>query len=64
VLNGLALDWQKRNVLGEDGEIVVTGARCDHPRIRADRMARELSGYRGMVALVFDQAQSARDASV
>jgi len=52
VLNGLALDCRDRRVLGDDVEIVVTAFDETNTRIRPERIARQLRGGRGMVALV------------
>ncbi len=52
VLNGLALDCRDRRVLGDDVEIVVSAFDETNTRIRPHKIARELSGGRGMVALV------------
>src|ERR1039458_5377902 len=52
VLNGLALDCKDRRVLGDDVEIVVSAFDETNTRIKPERIARQLSGGRGMVALV------------
>jgi hypothetical protein len=52
VLNGLALDCKQRRVLGDDVEIVVSAFDETNTRIRPGRIARQLRGGRGMVALV------------
>ncbi len=52
VLNGLALDCRDRRVLGDDVEIVVSAFDETNTRIRPKEIARQLSGGRGMVALV------------
>jgi radical SAM superfamily enzyme YgiQ (UPF0313 family) len=52
VLNGLALDCRDRRVLGDDVEIVVSAFDETNTRIRPEKIARELSAGRGMVALV------------
>ncbi|MGC2171364.1 MAG: radical SAM protein [Candidatus Sulfotelmatobacter sp.] len=52
VLNGLALDCKQRRVLGEDVDIVVSAFDETNTRIRPERIARQLRGGRGMVALV------------
>jgi len=52
VLNGLALDCRRRRVLGDDVEIVVSAFDETNTRIRPQRLARQLRGGRGMVALV------------
>jgi hypothetical protein len=51
-LNGLALDCRDRHVLGDDIEIVVSAFDETNTRIRPERIARQLRGGRGMVALV------------
>ncbi len=52
VLNGLALDCKERRVLGDDVEIEVSAFDETNTRIRPERIARQLRGARGMVALV------------
>jgi Radical SAM superfamily len=55
VVHGLALDCQRRRVLGEDVEIVITSMDEDNTRIRTRRnrqLMRELAGGRGLVMLV------------
>jgi uncharacterized radical SAM superfamily protein len=52
VLNGLALDCKARHVLGDDVEIEVSAFDETNTRIKPDRIARQLRGGRGMVALV------------
>jgi len=52
VLNGLALDCRDRRVLGDDVEIEVSAFDETNTRIQPQRIARQLSGGRGMVALV------------
>src|SRR5580692_985305 len=52
VLNGLALDCRDRRVLGDDVEIEVSAFDETNTRIRPERIARQLRGGRGMVALV------------
>src|SRR5277367_6573484 len=52
VMNGLALDCQERRVLGDDVDIEISAYDETNTRVRTDRIARELSGGRGMVALV------------
>jgi len=52
VLNGLALDCKERRVLGDDVDIVVSAFDETNTRIRPERIARQLRGGRGMVALV------------
>jgi radical SAM superfamily enzyme YgiQ (UPF0313 family) len=52
VLNGLALDCKERRVLGDDVEIVVSAFDETNTRIRPERIARQLRGRRGLVALV------------
>ena len=52
VLHGLALDCRNRRVLGDDVEIEVSAFDETNTRIRPDRIARQLRGGQGMVALV------------
>jgi hypothetical protein len=52
VLNGLALDCKARRVLGDDVEIEVSAFDETNTRIKPERLARQLRGRRGMVALV------------
>jgi radical SAM superfamily enzyme YgiQ (UPF0313 family) len=52
VMNGLALDCQERRVLGDDVDIVISAYDETNTRIRVRRLIRELSGGRGMVALI------------
>ena len=52
VLSGLALDCKTRRVLGDDVEIDVSAFDETNTRIRPERIARQLSGGRGMVGLV------------
>jgi hypothetical protein len=52
VLNGLALDCRDRHVLGDDVEIEVSAFDETNTRIKPDRIARQLRGGRGLVALV------------
>jgi hypothetical protein len=52
VLNGLALDCKERRVLGDDVEIEVSAFDETNTRIKPQRIARQLRGGRGMVALV------------
>jgi hypothetical protein len=52
VLNGLALDCRDRRVLGEDVEIEVSAFDETNTRIRPERIAQQLRGGRGIVALV------------
>ncbi len=52
VMNGLALDCKERRVLGDDVEIDISAFDETNTRVRTDRIARRLSGGRGMVALV------------
>src|SRR6266852_2893794 len=52
VLNGLALDCKQRRVLGDDVEIEVSAFDETNTRIKPERIARQLRGGRGMVALV------------
>jgi len=52
VLNGLALDCKARRVLGDDVEIEVSAFDETNTRVKPERLARQLRGRRGMVALV------------
>ena len=52
VLHGLALDCQERRVLGEDVEIVVSAFDECNTHIKPKRIARQLAGGPGLVALV------------
>jgi radical SAM superfamily enzyme YgiQ (UPF0313 family) len=52
VMNGLVLDCKERHVLGDDVEIDITAFDETNTRVRPDKIARQLSGGRGMVALV------------
>jgi radical SAM superfamily enzyme YgiQ (UPF0313 family) len=52
VMNGLALECRDRRVLGDDVEIDVSAFDETNTRVRPDQIARQLSGGRGMVALV------------
>jgi len=52
VLNGLALDCKERRVLGDDVDIAVSAFDETNTRIKPARIARQLRGGRGMVALV------------
>lgn len=52
VVNGLALDCKQRRVLGDDVDIVISSMDEDNTRIRTKRIARQLTGRRGLVVLV------------
>jgi radical SAM superfamily enzyme YgiQ (UPF0313 family) len=52
VMNGLALDCKERCVLGEDVDIEISAFDETNTRVRPDRIAKELGGGRGMVALI------------
>ncbi|MDP8981818.1 MAG: radical SAM protein [Acidobacteriota bacterium] len=52
VMNGLALECKTRRVLGDDVDIVVQAYDETNTRVRTDRIARQLSGTRGLVALI------------
>jgi radical SAM superfamily enzyme YgiQ (UPF0313 family) len=52
VMNGLALDCQRRRVLGADVEIAVRAMDETSTRVRPGRLARELAGGRGLVCLI------------
>ncbi|MDQ6707408.1 MAG: radical SAM protein, partial [Acidobacteriota bacterium] len=52
VMNGLAIDSKERRVLGEDVEIEISSFDETNTRIRPERIARQLAGRRGMVAMV------------
>src|SRR3954453_17834496 len=51
VMNGLALDCKNRRVLGDDVEIDIEAIDETNTRIRPDKIARRLSGGRGLVAM-------------
>jgi Radical SAM superfamily len=52
VMNGLALDCKERRILGDDVEIDISAFDETNTRVRTDRLARNLSGGRGVVCLV------------
>ncbi|MDQ6758434.1 MAG: radical SAM protein [Acidobacteriota bacterium] len=52
VVNGLALDCKERRVLGDDVDIDITAYDETNTHIRPDRIARELAGRPGLVAMV------------
>src|ERR1700687_2269773 len=52
VMNGLALDCKARKVLGEDVDIEIVTIDETNTRIRPDRIARQMRGHKGLVALV------------
>ena len=52
VMNGLALQCKASHILGDDVEIDIAAYDETNTRVRPDRLARELSGGRGMVAIV------------
>jgi radical SAM superfamily enzyme YgiQ (UPF0313 family) len=52
VINGLALDCKERRVLGDDVEIDIMALDETNTRVRPEKIARRLSGGRGLVALV------------
>jgi len=52
VMHGLVQDCQRRRVLGDDVEIVITSMDEDNTRIRTRKILSQLSGGRGMVILV------------
>jgi radical SAM superfamily enzyme YgiQ (UPF0313 family) len=52
VLHGLAIDCQERRVLGGDVDIVTAALDETNTHIRPERIARQLRGSRGLVALV------------
>src|SRR5215471_11498764 len=52
VMNGLVSDCAARRVLGDDVDIIFSSMDEDNTRIRAERVARQLRGNRGMVILV------------
>ena len=52
VLNGLALDCKERRVLGDDVDIVISAYDECNTHIQPKRIARQLGGERGLVALV------------
>ncbi len=51
-MNGLALDCKTRRVLGEDVDIEITLIDETNTRVRPDRIARQMRGQRGLVAIV------------
>jgi radical SAM superfamily enzyme YgiQ (UPF0313 family) len=52
VMNGLALECKERRVLGDDVEIDISAFDETNTRVRVGRIARQLAGGRGLVALV------------
>jgi hypothetical protein len=52
VMNGLALDCKERRVLGDDVEIEIEAFDETNTRVHTERIARRLSGGRGLVGLV------------
>src|SRR6202171_5408164 len=52
VMNGLGVDCKERGVLGDDVEIEIEAFDETNTRVRTKRIARRLSGGRGLVALV------------
>jgi radical SAM superfamily enzyme YgiQ (UPF0313 family) len=52
VINGLALDCQRRRVLGDDVDIVIQALDETNTHIRPDRIARQLGKEPGLVALI------------
>ncbi len=52
VVNGLALDCKARRVLGEDVDIDITAYDETNTHIRPNRIARQLAGRPGLVAMV------------
>jgi radical SAM superfamily enzyme YgiQ (UPF0313 family) len=52
VINGLALDCKERRVLGDDVDIVIKALDETNTHIRPKRIARELRGEAGLVALI------------
>ena len=52
VMNGLALDCKERRVLGPDVDIVISAYDETNTHVRLDRIARQLDGRPGLVALV------------
>src|SRR5438552_4474905 len=52
IMHGLALDCQKRRVLGDDVEIEVIAFDETNTRVNTRKIARRLSRGRGMVAFV------------
>src|SRR5712671_6439276 len=52
VMNGLALDCKERGILGDDVELDISAFDETNTRVRTDRLARKLSGGRGVVCLV------------
>jgi Radical SAM superfamily len=52
VLNGLALESQRRRVLGDDVELIISALDESNTRVRPERIARQLRRKRCLVALV------------
>ena len=52
VMNGLALECKQAHLLGDDVEIDIIAYDETNTRVRPDRLVSQLSGGRGMVALV------------
>ncbi len=52
VVNGMALDCKARRVLGEDVDIDITAYDETNTHIRPERIAKQLAGQRGLVAMV------------
>ncbi|HVV46096.1 MAG TPA: radical SAM protein [Bryobacteraceae bacterium] len=52
VLYGLAIDCKERKTLGPDVDIEITAIDETNTRVRMDRLIRELSGRKSLVALV------------
>jgi len=52
VMNGLALECKERRVLGDEVEIEISAVDETNSRVHPHRIARQLRGKRGMVALV------------
>jgi radical SAM superfamily enzyme YgiQ (UPF0313 family) len=52
VMNGLALDCKERRILGDDVELDISAFDETNTRVRTDKIARKLSGGRGVVCLV------------
>src|ERR1035437_10303641 len=52
VMNGLALEFKERHVLGDDVDIEISAVDETNSRVKPHQIARRLRGKRGMVALV------------
>lgn len=52
VMNGLALDCKQRRVLGDEVDIDISAVDETNTRVRPERIARQLGGAPGLVAIV------------